>query len=429
MDELRRNTFVTVLVAAVVAGAALAPEADAAFPGANGKIAFVSYRDGNGEIYAMNADGSGQTNLTNHQASDASPAWSPDGTRIAFASWRISPSNYEIFVMNADGSGVTRLTFNTWHDGEPAWSPDGSKIAFSSNGASAVAEIWVVNADGSGLTQLTDNTTFDYSPEWSPDGSKLAFQRYVSGGSPDIFVMNADGSGETQLTDDPAVDAAPSWSPDGSKIAFNSYRDGNWEIHIMNADGSGQTNVTQTASDESYPQWSPDGSKLSFNTDSAGNPDVWAMNADGTARTRLTVDAALDVSATWQPVPSADLALGISATPDLVRSGKPLTYVITVHNAGPSNAQGVVVTDTLPSGARFASVQASSGSCIAPAVGATGTLTCNLGFLANTKDATAQIVVKVVVKRTTLMNTASVTSLTPDPNPANDAATIATLVR
>jgi uncharacterized repeat protein (TIGR01451 family) len=153
------------------------------------------------------------------------------------------------------------------------------------------------------------------------------------------------------------------------------------------------------------------------------------MNADGTARTRLTTSAALDYDAAWQPQPAADLALSLAATPDVARSGKPLTYTITVHNAGPSNAHEVVVTDALPAGARFVSAQTSSGSCVTPAPGAIGTITCTLGFLPATQDATAQIVVKVVVKKTTITNPANVTSATPDPNPANDAATIATQVR
>jgi len=106
-----------------------------AFPGANGKIAFGSLRDGNQEVYVMNADGSGQTNLTNNTADDGVPAWSPDGSKIAFASLRDgNPGNAaEIYVMKADGSGQTRLTNNLAEDHSPSWSPGGTQIAFRSN--------------------------------------------------------------------------------------------------------------------------------------------------------------------------------------------------------------------------------------------------------------------------------------------------------
>ena len=138
----------------------------ASFPGVNGKIVFFSDRDGNAEIYVMNADGSSQTNLTNNPAADDEfPAWSPDGSKIAFTSRR--DGNAEIYVMNADGSSQTRLTNNPAADYLPAWSPDGSKIAFASS-RDGNAEIYVMNADGSSQTRLTNNGALDWSPDWQP---------------------------------------------------------------------------------------------------------------------------------------------------------------------------------------------------------------------------------------------------------------------
>ena len=129
------------------------------------RIAFTSKRDGNYEIYVMNADGSGQTNLTNNLAGDRCPAWSPDGKRIAFDSAR--GDNWEVYVMNADGSGQTRLTNNSADDHRPAWSPDGKRIAFSSD-RDGNWEIYVMNADGSSQTRLTNNLDSDWDPAWSP---------------------------------------------------------------------------------------------------------------------------------------------------------------------------------------------------------------------------------------------------------------------
>ena len=142
-------------------------------PPATGHIAFMSPRDGNLEIYVMNADGSNPVNLTHNRSSDSGPAWSPDGKRIAFTSVR--GGNYEIYVMNADGADQTNLTDNRAIDDEPAWSPDGKCIAFQSNRYSRGEnwdeypwEICIMNADGSGQTRLTRDPAGDVSPAWSP---------------------------------------------------------------------------------------------------------------------------------------------------------------------------------------------------------------------------------------------------------------------
>jgi len=131
------------------------------------KIAFTSDRDGNDEIYVMNADGSEQKNLTNNRALDCSPSWSPTGKKIAFCSKR--NGNAEIYVMNADGSEQKNLTNNLSDDEFPSWSPDGKKIAFAKKGfLRKNPEIYVMNADGSEQKRLTNNPGFDGHPSWSP---------------------------------------------------------------------------------------------------------------------------------------------------------------------------------------------------------------------------------------------------------------------
>jgi hypothetical protein len=148
------------------------------FPGPNGQIAFVSIRDGNEDIYVMNADGSGQTRLTNDPANDLSPSWSPDGEKIAFSSFRDSTEgndNEDIYVMNADdGSGQTRLTNDPADDKFASWSPDGEKIAFSSNRDNGDNEIYVMNADdGSQKIRLTNNNANDLSSDWGTNALTL----------------------------------------------------------------------------------------------------------------------------------------------------------------------------------------------------------------------------------------------------------------
>ena len=152
-------------------------------------------------------------NLTNESlGGDEYPAWSPDGTKIAFQSYR--DGNWEIYVMNADGSEETRLTHNPDEDTYPNWSPDGTRLAFNSARV-GYTDIYVINADGTGLTQLTQDPAPEYDPAWSPDGSMIAFTRAVDEDprSAHIYLMQADGSAQRQITDTPASDWNPVWQP------------------------------------------------------------------------------------------------------------------------------------------------------------------------------------------------------------------------
>ena len=259
-------------------------------PGRNGKIAFTSSRDGNYEIYTMEADGSNQTRLTNNPEYDISPKWSPDGTKIAFL--RSNGFQYDIYVMNADGSNQMRITSNRVIADFPEWSPDGTRIVFAIE-VSNTREIYVMNADGTNLTPLT-NSGGNTSPRWSPDGTRIVFYRF--GSAVGIYVMNADGSNQTQLTNS-RYDFSPRWSPDSSRITFTSFRDEpspstcvncNVEIYVMNAEGSNQTRLTNNPHLDTSPEWSPDGTRIVFRSLRDNNVNIYVMNADGTSQTRLT---------------------------------------------------------------------------------------------------------------------------------------------
>ncbi len=228
-------------------------------------------------IEVMNADGSGQTRLTHGAKNDHSPVWSPDGKKIAFVrDLKPGARQYgEIYVMNANGSGQRRLTQVVLCEGaaagarEPAWSPDGTKIAFTGEEASSPCNdgIYVMNANGSGKTRLTGNDPNDggaSQPAWSPDGTKITFMGVSSYDTYDfeVYVMKADGSGRRRLTKNDGfcpykcpnreTHIQPTWSPDGKKIAFTRYippktidQYDRYDVFAMNADGSGQALVAR----------------------------------------------------------------------------------------------------------------------------------------------------------------------------------------
>ncbi len=280
----------------VVAAPTPEPAPPAETGGRNGRIAFSSDRDGNWEIYAMNADGSGATRLTNNSASDRAPSWSPDGRRVAFNSNR--DGNNEIYAMNADGSGATRLTNNSADDWGPSWSPDGRRIAFSSN-RNGNYEIYAMNADGSGVARLTNRPNDEYRPRWSPDGGKITFYSYHGDNNREIYAMDADGSDVVRLTNNSAHDLLMSWSPDGRRVVFLSNRAGNYEIYTMNPDGSGVVRLTNNSANEWYPSWSPDGRRIAFSSNRSGNWEIYAMNSDGSGVARLAANSGRDWDPSW----------------------------------------------------------------------------------------------------------------------------------
>ena len=215
-------------------------------PTPDSKIAFRSDRDGNAEIYVMDADGSNQINLTNNAAGDEWPSWSPDGSQIAFDS--IRDGNFEIYVMDADGSNQTRLTNNGAADSAtsvvPRWHQDRLYVGPG----------WQRRDLRHGRRreqpdQPHEQRSAGPRPSWSPDGTQIAFYTDRDGNN-EIYVMDADGSNPINLTNNAASDLAPVWSPDGSRIAFQSGRDGNAEIFVMDADGSNPINLTNNTAVE-----------------------------------------------------------------------------------------------------------------------------------------------------------------------------------
>lgn len=261
------------------------------------RVAFESQRHGESEIYVMDANGTGQSRLTNNYVKDWAPAWSPDGQRIAFVSDR--DGNMEIYVMNADGSDVTRLTYDAGFDSRPCWSPDQSRIAFDSD-RDGDGEIYVMDTKGRNLLQLTHNSVADGDPDWSPDGSYIVFNTQRDGNL-EVYVMSVNGTGQVNLTNHLARDSLPVWSPDGTQIAFESDRTGNLDIYVMDSEGTNPTRLTGYSGEDQQPSWSPDGRKIIFSRHD-GPGDVWnihTVTVEGLIERRITSSSSVETGPDW----------------------------------------------------------------------------------------------------------------------------------
>jgi Tol biopolymer transport system component len=218
------------------------------------------------EIFVMNADGSNPTQITFNELDDEDPAWSPSGSRIVFVRDFIPTRgevDYDILTMQADGTGETNLTNSPGVlDHEPNWSPNGRKIAFArAPDSDSNNDIYKMSPDGSNVQRLTINALDNEFPNWSPTGRRIAFNSNRDDRRKEenfeVYTMRAGGGDVTRLTFNKAGDGLPAWSPNGRKIAFASDRAGSPDIHTMRADGHNQVNRTNKKSFDYAPDWQP----------------------------------------------------------------------------------------------------------------------------------------------------------------------------
>ncbi len=338
--------LVLMIGSTLLAGCQLGPRA-AELPEKPARIAFMSNRDTNFEIYIMDRDGQNVTRVTDGtEVNKLLPAWSSRARTIAYLEEnsgsqefsiyldndsgsnkrvltdeiRVPPGpvywsptgewlalgvgrgeDAEVYVVNANGEQVVNVSNSPGEDLFGGWSPDGKELLYVSDRDGRFV-VYMANVEGGESMQLT-NPTFDSGrPLWSPDGGHIAFMTNRDGNI-EIYSMNTEDGETIRLTDAPGFDGFPLWSPTGDKIAFLTDRDGNAEIYVMNADGTDPVNITNMPRSQESTQgdfsWSPDGEQIMFHSDITGNLEVYVVDANGENQVNLTNDDGIDFASVW----------------------------------------------------------------------------------------------------------------------------------
>jgi TolB protein len=265
------------------------------------RIAFVSNRSGEKEIYVMDYDGKNQRRLTNIRNIAIAPNWSPvpGDDRIAYTAWRTGSSQIELLSAGGDPQPRFQQAGGA-SNGFASWSPDGKSIVYTSY-RERDTEIYWANADGSDAKRLTNSRGIDTSPNINPaTGRQIAF---ISnrGGAPGLYTMDSDGTGVQRLTEEDGDIQNPAYSPDGSMIAFawQKRRTGSFDIYVYNIGMRKFYQLTSGSGSNERPSWAPDGKHIAFTSNRTGTNQIYAMTVDGKKVLQLTNSAGGNEGATW----------------------------------------------------------------------------------------------------------------------------------
>ncbi len=275
-------------------------------PSGDGRIAFISNREGNWEIYTMKPDGSDVRNVTSCPAGDHFPRWIAGGSRLSFRSQRDRDDGaWDRFEIDIDGTDATKIPMlerlNNPDLGEfPELHPSGS-YAVNAVEREGELDLYIWRYDGGGERVIAPAKGADYRARFSPDGSRILFISERDG-NPEVYTVRFDGADVRRLTNSPGNDRYAQWSPDGKRIAFASDRDGkNLEIYVMDADGSNPKRLTDNEVEDGEISWSPDGTRLAFRSDQFGNSEVCVVEIATGKITNLSNNDAYDAEPVWSP--------------------------------------------------------------------------------------------------------------------------------
>jgi TolB protein len=252
------------------------------------KIAFVSNRDGNDEIYLMDYDGANQTRWTFNAVRDYMPAFAPGGQHIAYTSFRnfVPVLTIDDIYENKRTTVASRGTSYA-----AAFSPDGKKLAFSSS-MDGNAEIYVAEVETSPtrigrIRRLTFNPAVDTAPSWSPNGREIVFTS-DRGGTPQIYVMDADGANPRRISFGANYHDSPAWSPNGDKIVYVARVDNLFDLYLYHVQSGQISKLTESNARNESPSWSPDGRHIVFTSNIRGGLQIFSIDADGQNLRQLT---------------------------------------------------------------------------------------------------------------------------------------------
>ena len=256
---------------------------------ARAQIAFTSLKGDSKEVYVMDYDGANQRTITANGGLNKFPEWSFDNSKLAFITHLPESTRWELWIQDLKG-GRRVMPLPTSYVSSPAFSPDGKKLAFSAREVNGVdAGIYVANLDGGQLRNLSNHPAIDTSPSWSPTGQQIAFISDRSG-SPQLWVMDADGSNLQVLVTEGGHCDSPNWSPDGRFITYSWQAPGLWkhDIYVIEVATERVFQLTSGRGSNENPHWSPDGRHITFQSTRTGSKQIFVMNADGRHLKQIT---------------------------------------------------------------------------------------------------------------------------------------------